>query len=190
MLVDVGEHGAQVQHPSPIKLGAIARLTFVAPSTSQQIRVQGTIVWSRIATKPDTAGKRNYVSGVRLDDPDAMMKDAIVRMVDANVLRPDSLTLERKRKTLLEKERARLQPGFKLVGQRPRIPDDVILLVRQTRNRLTDNPAESVKWYNRAKFSLDQSGVQIHQRDEVLAIWEYLERSVEIEIIARIISEG
>lgn len=190
VLVDVGEHGAQLQHPAPIKLGAIARLGFMLPASSQQVRVQGTIVWSRLATKPDSAGRRHYYSGVRLDDPEEMMKGVLARLNDANMLRLDNLSLDKKRKTLLEKEKARQQPGLKMVGQKPRIPDDVILLVRQTRNRLKDNPAESVKWYNRAKFSLDQSGVQIHQRDEVLAIWEYLERSVEIDIIARIISEG
>jgi hypothetical protein len=110
-------------------------------------------------------------------------------MTEMNLLRLDTQSLEKKRKVLAEKEKARQHLGFKIVGQKPRIPDDVILLVRQTRGRLQDNPAEAVKWYNRAKFSLDQSGVQIHERDEVLAIWEYLERSVEIDIIARIIAE-
>jgi hypothetical protein len=190
VLVDVGEHGAQLQHPVPIKLGAIARLGFMLPASTQQVRVQGTIVWSRLATKADSAGRRNYFSGVRLDDPEETMKSVLARLNDANMLRLDNLSLDKKKKMQLEKEKARQQPGLKMVGQKPRIPDDVILLVRQTRNRLKDNPAESVKWYNRAKFSLDQSGVQIHQRDEVLAIWEYLERSVEIDIIARIISEG
>ncbi|MGK2856400.1 MAG: PilZ domain-containing protein [Thermoanaerobaculia bacterium] len=190
VLVDLGEHGAQVQHPVPIKLGAIARLIFTAPSTGQQVRVQGTIIWSRISAKPDAAGKRHYASGIRIDDPEESLKELIPRLVAANVLRLDNLSLDKKRKALLDKEKARQMPGFKMVGQKPRIPDDVILLVRQTRNRLKDNPAEAVKWYNRAKYSLDQSGVQIHQRDEVLAIWEYLERSIEIDIIARIISEG
>jgi len=189
VVVDIGEHGAQVHHPVPIKLGSISRLSFVLPSSSQQVRVQGTLVWSRIAAKPDGAGGRNYRSGIRLDDTDGTMKPAIERMVTSSAIHLDNESLEKKRKALAEKGKARQQLGFKLVGQKPRIPDDVILLVRQTRNRLKDNPAEAVKWYNRAKFSLDQSGVQIHQRDEVLAIWEYLERSVEINIIARIIHE-
>lgn len=190
VLVDLGEHGAQVLHPVPLKLGAIARLTFMAPPSNQQVRVHGTVVWSRMSAKPDAAGRRNYSSGIRIDDPDNSLPTLLPRMVEVNALRLDNLSLEKKRKVLLDKEKARQMPGLKMVGQRPRMPDDVILLVRQTRNRLQDNPAEAVKWYNRAKFSLDQSGVQIHQRDEVLAIWEYLERSIEIEIIARIISEG
>lgn len=189
IVLDIGEHGAQLQHAEAIKLGAIARLSFALPGSSHQVRVPATVIWSKISTKTDSSGKRHYRSGIRLDDREGTMKPAIERLLEANLLRPDSLSLEKKRKALADKEKARQHPGFKLVGQKPRIPDDVILLVRQTRNRLKDNPEESVKWYNRAKFSLDQSGVQIHQRDEVLAIWEYLERSVEIDIITRIIAE-
>ena len=115
-----------------------------------------------------------------------MMSSSTLR---SNAVRPDRASLEKKRKMLVEKEKAKQHGGVKFMGQRMRIPDDVILLVKQTRSRLADNPAEAVKWYNRAKFSLDQSGVQIHAHDEVLAVWEYLERSVEIDIIMRIIEE-
>ncbi|MCM2316970.1 MAG: PilZ domain-containing protein, partial [Thermoanaerobaculia bacterium] len=123
VLVDLGEHGAQLQHPVPIKLGAIARLSFALPQSSQQVRVQGTIVWSRLSTKPDAAGKRHYYSGVRLEDPEEAMKGVIAHLTQLNVLRPDTLSLEKKQKSLAEKERARQHLGFKLVGQKPRIPD-------------------------------------------------------------------
>ncbi|MBI2214556.1 MAG: PilZ domain-containing protein [Acidobacteria bacterium] len=188
-IVDIGEHGAQMRHPVPIKLGAIARLTFSVPTETRQVRAQGTVVWSKLATKADASGKRDFFSGLRLDDSDGVIKEAIERLVSTNALRPDRNSLEKKKRMLAEKEKARQHGGVKFIGQRMRIPDDVILLVRQTRARLADNPAESVKWYNRAKFSLDQSGVQIHAREDVLAIWEYLERSVEIDIISRIIEE-
>lgn len=189
VVVDIGEHGAQVRHPVPIKLGAIARLTFTMPTGGQHIRAQATVVWSKLATKADAAGKRDFFSGMRLEDVDGAIKDAIRQLVASHALRPDRNSLEKKKRMLAEKEKAKQQGGVKFMGQRMRIPDDVILLVKQTRARLADNPAEAVKWYNRAKFSLDQSGVQIHARDEVLAIWEYLERSVEIDIISRIIEE-
>lgn len=189
-IVDIGEHGAQVRHPTPVKLGAIARLAFALPTGNEQVRILATVVWSRIATKPDTTGRRDFFTGMRLDDNEGSVKAAIELMLSSNALRADRTSLERKRRMLAEKEKAKQQGGVKFTGQRTRIPDDVILLVRQTRSRLADNPAEAVKWYNRAKFSLDQSGVQIHARDEVLMIWEYLERSVEIDIISRIIGEA
>lgn len=190
VIVDVGEHGAQLRHPLPLKLGTVAKLTFTLPRSGAQVRVQGTIVWSRLATKPDAAGRRDFFSGARIDDVEETMRQAIEQMLRSNAVRPDRSSLEKKRRMLLEKEKAKQHGGVKFMTQRMRIPDDVILLVRQTRARLADNPAEAVKWYNRAKFSLDQSGVQIHARDEVLAIWEYLERSVEIDIIVRIIEES
>jgi hypothetical protein len=188
-VVDIGEHGAQVRHPTPVKLGAIARLAFALPAGHGEVRVQATVVWSRLAAKPDASGRRDFFTGLRLDDDEGAVKDAIEHLLRANALRPDRASLEKKRKMLAEKEKSKQHGGVKFMGQRMRIPDDVILLVKQTRSRLADNPAEAVKWYNRAKFSLDQSGVQIHAHDEVLAVWEYLERSVEIDIIMRILEE-
>jgi len=189
-VVDLGEHGAQVRHPTPVKLGSIARLAFPLPTGHGQVRVQATVVWSRIATKADANGRRDFFTGLRLDDDEGSVKNAIQDMLRSNAIRPDRASLEKKKRMLAEKEKAKQHGGVKFMGQRMRIPDDVILLVKQTRARLADNPAEAVKWYNRAKFSLDQSGVQIHARDEVLAVWEYLERSIEIDIIIRIIEEN
>jgi hypothetical protein len=189
-IVDIGEHGAQVRHPVPVKLGAIARLAFPLPAGHGQVRVQATVVWSKLATKADASGRRDFFTGLRLDDDEGSVKDAIEHLLRSNAVRADRGSLEKKKKMLVEKEKAKQHGGVKFMGQRMRIPDDVILLVKQTRSRLADNPAEAVKWYNRAKFSLDQSGVQIHARDEVLAVWEYLERSIEIDIIMRIIEEN
>lgn len=189
-VIDVGDHGAQVRHPTPVKLGTIGRLAFPLPSGKGLVRVQATVVWSKLATKADAAGKRDFFTGLRLDDDDGLVKQSIEEMLHTNALRPDRTSLEKKKRMLAEKEKAKQHGGLKFMGQRMRIPDDVILLVRQTRSRLADNPAEAVKWYNRAKFSLDQSGVQIHAREDVLAIWEYLERSVEIDIISRVIEEA
>jgi Tfp pilus assembly protein PilZ len=165
-------------------------LQFVIPGSSQQVRVKAQVVWSRISTKPDKSGRHGYLSGLRVDDEEGSLKDAIERMLAAAIVRRDTQSLEKKKKALVAKDKSRQQPGVKIVGRgAPRIPDDVILLIRQTRQRLQANPTEAVKWYNRAKYSLNEAGVQIHHRDEILAIWEYLERSIELNIIARVVDE-
>ncbi len=190
VLIDLGEHGVQAQHATPIKLGTTARLQFVVPGTTQQVRVPACVIWSRISTRPDLSGSHNYRSGLRAEDEAGALKESIERMVELAMLKRDLLSLDKKQKALIEKDKARQHLGVKVVGRgSPRLPGDVILLVKQTRQRLQANPTEAVKWYNRAKYSLDEAGVQIHHRDEILAIWEYLERSVELNIIARIIED-
>jgi len=58
--------------------------------------------------------------------------------------------------------------------------------------RLRSHPEEAGKWYNRAKYSLspeesktfDESGVG--HKEDILAVWEYLERSIELPAVARV----
>ena len=188
-IIDVGEHGVQAKHITPVKLGTTGKLWFHLPGTDTSVKLPAHVVWSKIATKAGPGGVRPYYTGIRLDDPEGAMLAAIERMIELSVVRPDKESIERKRKALEEKEKSKAYSGVKFMGAKePRIPDDVILLVKQARYRLQNNPAESVKWLNRAKYSLDEAGVQIHHRDDVLAIWEYLERSIELNIIARVLT--
>jgi len=50
-------------------------------------------------------------------------------------------------------------------------------------------PEEAQKWYQRAKYAITHGATNveiehIHNREEVLAVWEYLERSLDIPTIA------
>jgi hypothetical protein len=71
------------------------------------------------------------------------------------------------------------------------IPPQVVRLVEQARERLASSFDDSVKWYNRARYSLSDATVQreadgIHHKEDVLAVWEFLDRKVDIATIARV----
>jgi len=72
------------------------------------------------------------------------------------------------------------------------VPADQALLVQHARERLRANPDEAAKWYNRARFATDEEGGQlvaaelIRHRQDVLAVWEYLERTVPIAVVMRV----
>jgi hypothetical protein len=70
------------------------------------------------------------------------------------------------------------------------IPPDQVLLVQHARERLRANPVEALKWYNRAKFALSQGGNPITDpipnREDVLAVWEYLERTIDLNTIVQV----
>ena len=184
-LADIGEHGLHVQHLSAIKLGTEDTVSFAVTDAGVSVRLHGYVVWSRFADPKDT---RPYHSGIRVDDPDGVLKSAIKTLLEYRTLRVDEESMARKRAMLEKRSQATKATRLKQTTQAPRIPDDVILLVKQTSLRLQANPAESVRWYNRAKYSLNEAGEQIHARDDVLAVWEYLERSVELSIITRILN--
>lgn len=185
VLDDIGEHGFHVRHEPALRLATEARLTFTVPDDGSLVALQSFVVWSRFGSPGDP---RPYHSGLRVDDGDGVLKQAIATLLEGRVIQPDEESMRRKQQQLEERARAR-QSRVKVTSHAPRIPDDVILLVKQARARLQANPAEIVRWFNRAKFSLNEAGEQIHQRDDVLAVWEYLERSVELSIIARVLDE-
>ncbi len=186
VVCDIGDHGLHIQHSSPVRLGTEAPVRFAVPDANLSVQLNSFVVWSRFASAGDT---RPYHSGVRVDDPTGVLQEAIEQLLAARAIRLDEASMARKATALEAKAQARSAPRMKQMSMVPRIPDDVILLVKQARLRLQANPTEMIRWFNRAKFSLNDAGEQIHRRDDVLAVWEYLERSVELDIIARVLDD-
>jgi hypothetical protein len=72
-----------------------------------------------------------------------------------------------------------------------------VTLIQQTRKRLRADPIEAIKWYNRARYSLSDQDARVVEaftrqgyREEVLAVWEVLERKIPLGMIARVFTEG
>jgi hypothetical protein len=67
-------------------------------------------------------------------------------------------------------------------------------LVTAAIERFANDPVEANRWYSRARFSLSDENVRRlapprpRDREEVLGIWEYLERQVDIGKIAGVMS--
>jgi hypothetical protein len=187
---DFGERGVQAEHAAALKLGSVARLTFTVPTSQEIVRIQARVAWSRLSKKPDAHGKYLYRSGLRVESEFEVMKAALARMVNFSIAKPDTASLERKRKALIERARSRAAvPMMKPVASRaPEIPGDHLLLIQQAQARLQATPEEAIKWYNRAKYSqANLTAAGLHHRDEIVAIWEYLERTIDIAVIARVI---
>jgi len=90
--------------------------------------------------------------------------------------------MARKQQRLTDRQEER-KSAIKVVRTTQQIPSDQILLVQHARERLRANPEEALKWYNRAKFALAEGGGNFDpmpNREEVLAVWEYLERTIDV----------
>jgi hypothetical protein len=188
---DFGERGVQVEHAGPLKLGSVSRLMFTIPGTKEPVRTQARVAWSRLSKKPDVSGKYLYRSGLRVEGDPEVMKATLNSMIQFCIARADNSSLEKKRKALIERARARAaSPVMKPILRREaEIPPDHVLLIQQARARLQTMPDEAVKWYNRARYSqANAAGDAIqHHREEIVAIWEYLERTIDVSIIARVL---
>lgn len=196
-IIDLSISGLQVQHDEPLRLGLQARV-FFAISATHRVSWRGTVVWSHIAKTADERGKHPYCSGIRIDEDRSEVEPVLKEIIAGGKAFAERDSLERKKRAIREKARARAERmAMKVVVQKNAdITTDQLLMINHARERLQSNPEEAKKWYLRAKFALsdDQSKVgasagPMHYREDVLAVWEYLERTIELEKILRVFEE-
>ena len=186
---NIGDQGAQIEHAQPLRLATKARLWFKRGDVA--ISVQAIVVWSHLSKTPNEKGKYLYLSGIRIDSQADELPRVVQALADRGLLRRDFDSLDRKRRELAEKaRRQRAQPVMKMMHSGSAVPADQALLVQHAREHLRAHPNEAQKWYNRAKFAITESGTvapdMIRYREDVLAVWEYLERSVELATIVKV----
>ncbi len=193
-LIDVGEQGAQIEHPQPLRLATKGRLWFKRGEVS--VSLHAFVVWSRLSKTPNSQGKYLYRSGLRIDEGAAEFLSAMQMLAEHGVIRKDNESLERKRKREEEKEQEKVgKPIMKHVPTESDISPDQVLLIQHARARLKENFDEAQKWYSRAYFALrdGRTGVSaelMKYPEDVLAVWEYLERSVPLTTIKRVFDQA
>jgi len=177
-LIDVGEQGMQIEHAQPLRLATKGRLWFKRGEIS--VSLHAFVVWSKLFGK-------HYRSGLRIDEGTHDFASAMQTLLRYGLIKRDDDSLNRKRKRLEEKEQEKAgKPVMKFVPSEPDISPDQVLLIQHARERLKDNFDEAQKWYSRAYFALRSTGEATRYPEDVLAVWEYLERSVPLSVIKRV----
>jgi hypothetical protein len=192
LVINLGDQGAQIEHSQPLRLGLRARFWFRRADIS--VSAQAIVVWSHLSKQGNAEGKLLYRSGLRVEEDIMEFGDALRQLVRSGIVHRDLEGLDRKRKRIEEKEQERWgKPVMKMLRSEQEIPPDQVLLIQHARERLRQHPDEAMKWYNRAKYALAEdgsvAGESISYREDVLAVWEYLERSVAINTIAMVFNK-
>jgi len=185
-ILNLSDQGACIEHAQPLRLAAQARLAFRFGSVV--IGSSALVVWSHLSKTPDEKGKYLYHSGVRIEENIEAYAESVRELISQRVLLRDLDSLERKRKRERDREtEQKNRPIIKYIPQEE-VPPDQALLIQHARERLRLNPDEARKWYQRAKFTgADEVPTDlIRYREDVLAVWEYLERSVPLAHIVRV----
>jgi hypothetical protein len=192
-ILNVAHQGAQIEHGQPVRLSSEGRLTFHWGEIG--VSVRGVVVWSRLSKTPNHFGKYLYRSGLRIDETNREFLSIMETLANWGVIRQDVDSLERKR--LREEEKAQQkngQPTMKFVPTEPEVSSDQVLLIEHARDRLRTNFDEAQKWYSRAYFALRDGRTPVSADlmkypEDVLAVWEYLERSVPLSVIAKVFAK-
>lgn len=189
-VIDLGEQGAQIEHALPLRVATVARFWFKRAHIA--VSVQALVVWSRLSKHKAPDGKLLYRTGLRVEEGAEDFASAIAQLSEKDLIHRDAESLERKRKQREERAMAKnASPTMRMIRTDTDVPPDQALLIEHARERLRSNPDEAQKWYSRAYFAIRQGQTPLaaeltNYREDVLAVWEYLERSVPLTVIARV----
>lgn len=192
-LCDLSEKGIQIEHTESLPPGYSAILSYTIPGSERRIDVHGEIRWS-VADRSGT--KRRFRSGVSVDQSSeglAASLDLFIRKgmakLDRGLREPKGTPVAYRAAepiafTIADAGTDRIPVGDEHVG------GSDLRAIEQARERLSASFDEALKWYNRARYSLAEESVQkavigIRHKEDVLAVWEFLGRRIDIATIAR-----
>jgi len=175
-MMQMSTTGLRIRHREPLLPGTEAKLSFALLKPARSFVVRARVVWTSIAK----AGEERFsISGLRVLDHQDRIGRAIDLLKAANELQPE------------RREQARRTTDTMVAVEE--MSDEEIALVTNAVQKFASDPVEAGRWYSRARFALADENVRrvapAHARDreEILGIWEYLERQVDIPKIAGIV---
>ena len=187
LIEDLSARDARIEAPMEPRRDSMATLQFAVPSSEIEVSVSAKVVWTSLKAIAGAASKR-YRAGLLIEEKSELLRLAIGRLCELNRAALDMHSLRLKLKVL--RARARQQapsyPQIEAAG----IPAEQYLLIQGVREELRLNPDEAMHWYRRARLVIADPATRelapsIAQHPDALAVWEYLDRSVDPSIVSR-----
>lgn len=181
---DLCAHGARIGSKSLLKAGTPGVLLFKLPSDSGGVEVKTNVVWSSVeAIEP-----LKHRSGLTIAGKGEQVRLAIGRLCESGRATLDTQSLVLKLKIIRARAR-QLAPSYRDVDALG-VPAEQYILVQCVREELRLNPEEAMHWYGRARVLIKDpqtktSAPAIADHPDALAVWEYLDRSIDPSIIGR-----
>lgn len=164
--------GLRIRHDETLRPGDVARITVSLQRPARTFAMQARVVWTSIAQRGDSP--TFCISGVRVIDL-GPLQQVIHHLREARDLQPD------------EGRRRNASP---LSG----LTDEEVASIIRTVRRFSADPVEAGRWYSRARFALADEQVRAaapqraRDREEVVGVWECLDRSIDISKIASVVT--
>ncbi|MGH9457729.1 MAG: hypothetical protein ACRD2J_08835 [Thermoanaerobaculia bacterium] len=187
-ICNFGRDGAQIEHDAPL---AVSRGAFsLSPGpVGVPLEVAGEVIWSRLLPSVADPAKYRYRSGIRFDPAGRYEAERVFELlVGAGRARPDTESLERKRRALESRAAATQSQMFlRAVSPVSRVPPDTAKRIRDAHERLAADAAERARWDALGNASLIRDPERRDRYRDALAVWEYLDHEIDLEIVARVI---
>ena len=185
-LENLSARGARIEIASQPTIGVAAPLAFRVLDDTHDVVVSATVVWTAVRSISG-ASVATYRAGLAVPTKHELMRLAIAQLCEAGRATLDTNSLSLKLKILRARAR-QLAPSFRAADAA--IPAEQYLLVQGVREELRQNPDEAMHWYRRARLVINDPSTRsaapaIADHPDALAVWEYLDRSVDPTIVGR-----
>lgn len=187
LIEDLSARGARIEAPMEPRRASAAALEFAVPSSDIEVIVNAQVVWTSLKAITGASQKR-FRAGLLIAEKADLMRLAIGRLCEMSRAALDMHSLRLKLKVLRARARqlATSYPQIEAAG----IPAEQYLLIQGVREELRLNPDEAMHWYRRARLIIADPATRevapsIAHHPDALAVWEYLDRSVDASIVSR-----
>jgi hypothetical protein len=182
---DLSARGARITLARELHRSETGVLRFEVTSAGLAVEVRATVMWSAMKSIA-TGVSPTWRAGLLVEEQPERLRLAIGSLTAAGraAIDPHSLGL----KIRILKARARQLADTVGAPEWTGIPAEQYLLVQGVREELKQNPEEAMHWYRRARLLIaDPPPVArpIAGHPDALAVWEYLQRSLDPSIVAR-----
>lgn len=184
---NISARGARIETADDLERDRSGKLSFNVGSTSLQVEATAKVVWT-IVKAISGSNMRTYRAGLYIADKADLMRLAIAHLAESNNAMLDTQSLALKLKIMRARAR-QFAPNVKSMESLG-IPAEQYLLIQGVREELRMNPEEAMHWYRRARMVINdpatrEKAPQIASHPDALAVWEYLDRSVDPTIVGR-----
>lgn len=187
LIENLSARGARIESSLELRNEQTAVLCFTVPKSASEVAVTGRIVWTAVKAITGRA-TRTWRAGLYINEKPEQMRLAIGQLGELGRAGLDTQSLRLKLKIMRARAR-QLAPSYRSV-EASGIPAEQYLLIQGVREELRLNPDEAMHWYRRARLIINDPQTRvvappIADHPDALAVWEYLDRSVDPSIVGR-----
>jgi hypothetical protein len=173
-VLEISSTGLRIRHDETIRPGDEARINVTVNKRTFTMRAR--VAWTTISQRG--SGPSFCISGLRVTANIDHLQSAV------SVIRG-----------LDKEDPEKLSPANRTPPQLAGVSDDDVAMIIRVYRRFSSDPVEAGKWYARVRGAVSDDRVRevatamrARDREEMLGIWEYLERGVDAEAISSVVN--
>ena len=184
LLDNLSARGARIETGSELQRHSKGMFRVEVPGSAAVVSVEAQVAWSTLKAMDPSS----WCSGLKIRDKPELLRLAIGHLCEDGRAILDTHSLALKLKIIRARAR-QLAPSFHAMEESG-VPAEQYILIQSVREELKMNPDEAIHWYRRARLSINDaetraSAPMIVNHPDALAVWEYLDRSIDPSIIGR-----